>query len=90
MTVERHWTDLKHTKDAYNRQNERELFEALEIGLRTAAAAARAIADARQQGRWSQIGLLIENIREKAGALKERRDLGVLNLAPPAFDVKVN
>jgi hypothetical protein len=90
MTVEKHWTDLKFTKDAYNRQDERELFEALEIGLRTAAASCRAIAHARGQGRWSQMALLLENIREKCDALKERRDLGVLNLAPPAFDVKVN
>lgn len=90
MTTECHWTDLKYTKDAYNRQDERELFEAAEIGLRTAAAAFRAIGDVRQQPRWMQMSFLIENIREKAGALKERRDLGVLNLAPPAFDVKVN
>lgn len=83
----KNYTDLAFTKDAYNRQDERELFEALEIGLRTAGAAARAIAHARQQGRWSQIGLLIEQLREKCGALKERRDLGALVLPAPSIEL---
>ena len=83
----KNYTDLAFTKDAYNRQDERELFEALEIGLRTAGAACRAIAHARQQGRWSQLSLLVEQIREKCGALKERKDLGVLQLPTPSIEL---
>lgn len=90
MTTERHWTDLKYTKDAYNRQDERELFEALEIGLRTAMGAARGIAHLRQQPRWSQLAFLISEIHDKCNALGEHKDLGKLVIPQPAFDVKVN
>lgn len=91
MTVEKHWTDLKYTKDAYNRQDERELFEALEIGLQTAAAACRAIAHLRQQSMWPAVALGIESMREQCQALAKVRQLsGNIILAPGAIDPRVN
>jgi hypothetical protein len=70
------------TRDAMRRQDEKELFEALDVGLKTAAAAAGAIAYARQEGRWSQIKFLLESILEKANALRDGRQRP--NLVLPA------
>src|SRR5689334_24781470 len=48
----------------------RELFEALEIGLQTAAAACRALAHLRQHSMWPAVALNLEMIREQCQALR--------------------
>lgn len=80
--------DLPLTRDALRREDERELFEALDIGLKTAEAAARAIALARIEARWSQISLLIGNVREKASVLRHGKRLAPLQLPDNAKPIK--
>lgn len=72
--------DLPLTRDALRREDERELFDALDIGLKTAAAAARAIALGRNEARWSQISFLIGNIGDKARILRHGKRLAPLTL----------
>lgn len=74
------------TRDALRRQDERELFEALDVGLRTAEASAGAIAYARQEGRWSQIKQLLGDLREKCAELKNGAQRPQLILPPSATD----
>ena len=70
------------------KENERELFEALDIGLKTGAAAAKAIALARTEARWMQISLLIANVGEKASLLRHGKRLAPLQLPDNAKPIK--
>lgn len=72
--------DPKIVRDIMRHEDERELFEALDIGLKTAAAAARAIALARMEGRWSQIALLIASVGDKCSLLRHGKRLAPLTL----------
>lgn len=69
-------------------EDEKELFEALDIGIKTAAAAARAIAFHRTEGRWSQIALLIAGIGDKASMLRHGKRLAPLQLPDNAKPIK--
>lgn len=69
-------------------EDEKELFEALDIGIKTAAAAARAIAFHRGEGRWSQIALLIAGIGDKASLLRHGKRLAPLQLPDNAKPIK--
>lgn len=78
----------KAVAEIMKREDERELFEALDIGLKTAAAAARAIALARGEGRWSQVAFLIAGIGDKASLLRHGKRLAPLQLPDNAAPVK--
>ncbi len=78
----------KLVQDIMRKEDERELFEALDIGIKTAAAAARAIAFHRGEGRWSQIALLIAGIGDKASLLRHGKRLAPLQLPDNAKPVK--
>ena len=75
-------------RDIMRKENERELFEALDIGLQTAAAAAKAIALGRTEGRWLQISLLIHNLKEKCSLLRHGKRLAPLQLPDNAKPIK--
>lgn len=70
------------------REDERELFEALDIGLKTAAAACRGIAVARNEPRWFQLGYVIGNILDKCSVLRHGKRLAPLQLPDNAAPVK--
>ena len=78
----------KAVQDIMRREDERELFEALDIGLQTAAAAAKAIALGRTEGRWMQISLLVHQIKEKCSILRHGKRLAPLQLPDNAKPVK--
>lgn len=80
--------DPNIVRDIMRKEDERELFEALDIGLKTAAAAARAIALHRGEGRWSQIALLIAGIGDKASLLRHGKRLAPLQLPDNAKPIK--
>lgn len=80
--------DPNIVRDIMRKEDERELFEALDIGLKTAAAAARAIAFHRGEGRWSQIALLIAGIGDKASLLRHGKRLAPLQLPDNAKPIK--
>jgi len=83
--------DLPLVRQALRREDERELFDALDIGLKTAEAAARAIALARNEARWSQISFLIGNIGEKCRVLRHGQRLAPLTLPDNALNgIKLN
>jgi len=75
-------------RDLMRKEDEKELFEALDIGIKTAAAAARAIAFHRAEGRWSQIALLIASIGDKASLLRHGKRLAPLQLPDNAKPIK--
>ena len=80
--------DLKFLQDAMRKEEERTLFEYLDMGLKLAAAAARDIALAREEGRWSQIGLLVDQIADKARILRHGKRLAPLQLPDNAIPTK--
>ena len=75
-------------QDIMRKENERELFEALDIGLKTGAAAAKAIALARTEARWMQISLLVHQIKDKCSVLRHGKRLAPLQLPDNAKPIK--
>ena len=80
--------NTKVVRELMRKEDEKELFEALDIGLKTAGAAARAIAYARTEPRWSQIALLIATVGDKASLLRHGKRMAPLQLPDNAKPVK--
>lgn len=80
--------DPQLVRDIMRREDERELFEALDIGLKTATAACRAIAVARNEPRWFQMSYLLGSMLEKASLLRHGKRLAPLQLPDNAAPVK--
>ena len=81
-------SDTPLIRSLMRREDERELFEALDIGLKTAAAACRAIAVARNEPRWFQLGFVVGNILEKCSVLRHGKRLAPLMLPDNAAPIK--
>jgi len=78
-------------RQAARDEKERELFEALDIGLQTSMAACRAIAVHRGESRWFQLGYVISTIWEKCKLLRHGRRLAPLTLPDNALNgIKLN
>jgi hypothetical protein len=85
MSIE---VSAKVVRELMRKEDEREMFEAADIGLKTVEAAFRAIALARNEARWSQMAYLVGNIREKASLLRHGKRLAPLQLPDNAKPIK--
>lgn len=71
---------MSRREEVANLMTEHELYNALDEGLQCAELAAKRMGYNRQEGRWFQVGVMLETIRQKCSALRRA------NKMPPLVD----